>query len=77
MSIQSGTPTVIRHAVIGGRTSVVVTVSTPSAFTAHHHVYDFSGGYGRLCKSFGSWTAEIGAIDSHDEWIERNSPTIE
>jgi len=78
MSIQRGTPTVIKMARMGDRMSIVITVSTPSAFTAHHHVYEVGyAGTGNLIETFGCWAEECGAKNSHERWVEDNSPHIE
>lgn len=81
MSAQRGTPTMIRHHIIGDEIGMVITVSTPSAFTAHFHRYKIHGtgrnsntGY---IASTGSWSAEKGAVDDFDQWVEDNSPHIE
>lgn len=68
-----GTPTVIRVAHRDGKMSIVISVSTSGSFTAHHHVYRD----GALHTTYGYWYDEAGAIHSHDEWVEHNSPHIE
>ena len=78
MSAQRGTPTVIRHQIIGDEIGIVITVSTPSAFTAHFHRYKIHGnGRSSYIQSTGSWSAEKGAVDDFDQWVEDSSTHVE
>lgn len=79
MSQQRGTPTVIRHRRIGDDVGMVITVSTPTAFTAHFHVYRVGSWNGPtyLNESFGYWPEEKGAVDAFDQWVEDNSPAVQ
>jgi len=77
MNTQKGTPTVIRHAILPHAVGMVITVSTPSAFTAHFHVYEVYRNYATgLSESFGSWNEEAGAVEAFEAWVREQGGYI-